>query len=92
MQVPEHRRRRPLQLSKGVAVDNAGNVYVADAGNSTICRIIPGWITTTVAGMAGQAGILPGTTPRFLSPQSPAIIGDSLVISDTNLLLRHGAQ
>jgi hypothetical protein len=39
-------------------------------------------------------GILLGPTPRFASPQSLAIIGDSIVVSDANaiLLLRHGAK
>jgi sugar lactone lactonase YvrE len=78
----------------GVAVDTAGNVYVADQNNSTIRRVTPTGVTTTVAGTAGAAGILPGATPRFASPWSLAIVGDSIVVSDTNaiLLLRHGAQ
>ncbi|HEX7837343.1 MAG TPA: NHL repeat-containing protein [Kofleriaceae bacterium] len=78
----------------GVAVDSAGNVYVADSGNSTIRKVTPTGTTTTVAGTAGMAGILLGATPRFASPQNLAIAGDSLVIVDTNaiLLLRHRAQ
>jgi sugar lactone lactonase YvrE len=78
----------------GVAVDSAGNVYVADRGNSTIRKVTPTGATTTVSGMAGVAGILLGATPRFAFPQSLAIVGDSIVLSDTNaiLLLRHGAQ
>jgi hypothetical protein len=41
-----------------------------------------------------MAGILLGATPRFASPRSLAIVGDSIVLSDTNaiLLFRHGAQ
>jgi hypothetical protein len=44
--------------------------------------------------MAGLTEILLGATPRFASPQSLAILGDSLVISDANaiLLFRHGAK
>ncbi len=78
----------------GVAVDSAGNVYVTDEGNSTIRKITPTGITTTVAGTAGMAGILLGATPRFAIPRSLAIVGDSIVVCDTNaiLLLRHGAQ
>jgi sugar lactone lactonase YvrE len=78
----------------GVAVDSAGNVYVADQNNSTIRKVTPTGITTTVAGTAGMAGILLGATPRFALPRSLAIVGDSIVVSDTNaiLLLRHGAQ
>jgi hypothetical protein len=77
-----------------VAVDSLGNVYVADTANSTIRKITPAGVTTTVAGTAGMTGILLGAMPRFAFPQGLAIAGDSLVVSDANaiLLLRHGAQ
>ena len=78
----------------GVAVDSAGNVYVADNGNAAIRKITPTGTVTTVAGTAGVAGILLGATPRFAFPQSLAIVGDSIVVSDANaiLVLRHGAR
>jgi sugar lactone lactonase YvrE len=77
-----------------VAVDSAGNVYVTDTFNHTIRKVTPTGTTTTVAGTAGAAGILLGAPPRFSFPIGLAIVGDSIVISDTNsiLLLRHGAQ
>jgi uncharacterized protein (TIGR03437 family) len=34
----------------GVAIDNAGNLYIAERGNSTIRRVSPAGIITTVAG------------------------------------------
>jgi NHL repeat len=76
-----------------VAVDSAGNVYVADQLNSTIRKVTIAGVTTTIAGMAGMAGVLLGTTPRLAFPKGLAITGDSIVISDANaiLLLRHGA-
>jgi len=54
----------------GVGVDNAGNVYVADASNDTIRKIDPSGFVTTVAGLAGDAGGvdgLPGNA-RFNTP------------------------
>jgi sugar lactone lactonase YvrE len=77
-----------------VAVDSAGNAYVTDAFNHTIRKVTPTGTTTTVAGTAGAAGILLGSLPRFSFPGGLVIVGDSIVISDTNsiLLLRHGAQ
>src|SRR5713101_5355159 len=40
----------------GVALDIAGNVYVADTGSSTIREITPAGVVTTLAGRAGQYG------------------------------------
>ena len=45
----------------GVAVDAAGNVYVADAGNHTIRKITAAGGVTTLAGTAGAAGSADGT-------------------------------
>ena len=41
---------------QGVAVDGSGNVYVADSGNSTIRKISPAGVSTTLAGSAGNPG------------------------------------
>ena len=40
----------------GVAVDGAGNVYVADTDNDTIRRISTNGVVTTIAGQAGYSG------------------------------------
>jgi uncharacterized protein (TIGR03437 family) len=40
---------------KGVAVDSAGNVYIADSGNKVV-RKVSGGIITTVAGGIGRGG------------------------------------
>jgi pimeloyl-ACP methyl ester carboxylesterase len=54
----------------GVAVDSAGNVYVADTGNSTIRKITSGGAVTTLAGVAGITGSADGagSVARFNSP------------------------
>src|ERR1700730_7803832 len=42
-----------FSFPNGVAVDGAGNVYVADTKNSTIRKIAPSRVVSTLAGLAG---------------------------------------
>ncbi|MDZ4289065.1 MAG: choice-of-anchor D domain-containing protein, partial [Prosthecobacter sp.] len=62
---------------QGVAVDAAGNIYVADSGNMVIRKISPAGIVSTVAGSAGISGSVNGTgaAARFVCPIS--IVVDS---------------
>src|SRR5258705_113385 len=46
---------------QGVAVDNAGNIYVADGGNGTIRKVTLEGNVTTLAGQAGSYGTADGT-------------------------------
>jgi len=43
-------------FSQGIAVDSAGNVYVADTYNSRVLKVSTGGIITTVAGLIGGGG------------------------------------
>jgi sugar lactone lactonase YvrE len=54
----------------GIATDNLGNLYVADTGNSTIRRVTPNGVVTTIAGSPGMPGISDGegAMARFLLP------------------------
>lgn len=61
---------------RGVAVDSAGNLYVADASNNTIRKITPAGVVTTLAGGdSGSKGSVDGTgsAARFWEPRGVAV-------------------
>jgi sugar lactone lactonase YvrE len=67
-----------------VAVDNAGNAYVADFGNNTIQKVTPTGAMTTFAG-SGTAAFADGlgTAASFSGPTGVAIDGSgNLYVSD----------
>jgi sugar lactone lactonase YvrE len=71
---------------RGLAVNEAGDIFVADYGNHTIRKISADGVVTTVAGTAGAAGELDdiGARARFNGPWG--IITDeegNLLVSDT---------
>ena len=68
-----------LRSPSGAGVDAAGNIFVADAGNHTIRKVsrmsgTNNWATTTIAGLAGNAGNADGTNEnaRFNTPDGIA--------------------
>lgn len=71
----------------GAAADNAGNLYVADANNHTIRKIVTGTGTvTTLAGLAGNSGNADGTgsAARFDNPSGVAVDGaGNVFVADT---------
>ena len=71
---------------RGLAIDGAGNLFVADTGNHTIRKIeIATGTTTTIAGMAEVPGTADdiGELARFNGPRGLAIDGaGNLFVAD----------
>ncbi len=70
-----------FNFPRGIAVDGAGNAYVADTGNHLVRKVTSAGAVSTLAGLAGVWGIADGTnsTARFNSPRSVAVDGSGIV-------------
>jgi sugar lactone lactonase YvrE len=72
-----------------VAVDGAGNLYVADTSNHTIRKVTragSNWVVTTIAGSAGASGTNDGANnaARFFFPYGIAVDAQTnLYVADT---------
>lgn len=68
----------------GIAIDSAGNLYIADSGNNCIRKVTPAGLVSTLAG--GVQGNLEGTgtSAEFNSPYGLAVGPDGTVyVADT---------
>jgi hypothetical protein len=81
-----------FNFPSGVAVDGAGNLYIADTENHTIREISPSGLVSTLAGMAGFSGGADGTgsAARFDSPSDVAVdsAGNVYVADTDNFTIR----
>ncbi len=77
---------------RGIGIDSANNLYVADGGNHTLRKISPAGVVTTLAGSAGLAGSADGSgaAARFDQPRGVAVDrdGNVFVIDYNNQTIR----
>ncbi len=77
-----------FNLPHGMAVDNAGNVYVADTQNQTIRQISPAGVVTTIAGRPGNQGNVDGFgqgAAQFNAPIGISVDNEgNLYVGDTS--------
>jgi len=80
-------------LPNSVAVDQTGNVYVADTASHTIRKISPVGLVTTLAGLSGSHGTTDGVggQARFSAPFGVAVdaAGTVFVADTANNTIRH---
>jgi alpha-tubulin suppressor-like RCC1 family protein len=72
---------------RGVATDGSGCLYVADTYNSTIRRVTPAGVVTTIAGVAGHVGSTDGSGSVALFNYPSGIVADgsgNTYVADTN--------
>ena len=70
-----------------VAVDGAGNIYVADTKNHAVRKVTPAGVVTTLAGRAGTYGSADGTgtAAAFHSPSGITVDGSgNAYVADTD--------
>lgn len=79
----------------GIALDNQGNLFVADEGNSTVREITPSGAVVTVAGLAGNTGFVDGSGTSARLYNAVAVAPDpngNLYVADTvNSTIRVGS-
>ena len=84
-----------LQFPLDVAVDHAGNIFIADAGNHAIRRVDPAGTITTVAGVAGSSGFAgdggPATEALLNLPAGVTVghKGELFIADMNNCCIRH---
>ena len=71
---------------QGLALDDQGNLYVADTGNQTLRKITPAGVVTTLAGEPEATGVADGAgaAARFNGPGGAAVdAAGNLYVADT---------
>ena len=81
-----------LHQLNGIAVDAAGNLYIADTNNQTVRKIAPDKTVTTLAGLVGSPGSIDGagSAARFYYPQGIAVDASGILYLTSGTTVRKG--
>jgi len=81
-----------FNLPYGVAVDQAGNVFVADTGNYSIRKVTPAGVVTTLAGLVHHEEWKDGTgsDARFSFPMGITVDSNGNIFVADNTTIRTG--
>lgn len=89
--IPGPATSSPMDAPTGVAIDSAGNLYIADEGNNQIYKVTPSGTLSIIAGTRGSGSPTPGpaTNSEFYSPSSVAVdsTGNVYVSDEGNNLI-----
>ena len=84
-------RAAQFHYPRSVALDGSGNLYVADTLNSTLRKVTPAGVVSTLAGMAGASGSADGmgSAARFTSIAGVAVdASGNVYVSDNDTIRR----
>ncbi len=73
-----------LLSPQGLATDNAGNVYIADAGTGRVLQVSGGTLTRVAGGGSAAGDNVPATSAQLTCPSGVAVdLNGALYIADT---------
>lgn len=74
--------------ANGIAIDESGNIYLADTNNNAIRRVEPSGYVSTIAGLPGNVGTAdgPGNVAGLNGPRGVAVnpSGTKVFVTDSN--------
>lgn len=81
-----------LASPTGLAVNDAGDLFIADGGNSVVRKVTPGGIITTFAGGGTQGDGGPAIDAELAGPSAIAVDGSVVYVADGGVIRKVDAD